>query len=895
MITQLKIVYFAAALTVLIAVVPVSAVIAQNGTIINQGATIFIGEEGLNVTHALNGAWYGASCGVDVDCYNWSRVPTLTTIGWWASAAEIYNTAPSRVIDLSTRYRYMTVAPSDFVGYTGNWYLVDSNGKAYNLPTYVTDAHPQCKCTAAGCFAALVFTVADPSLDIRIWDYTTNNDVTGKSVPQGEKLGFRIDTNMYPAVDSNFRDNVVDVTSYHAATDTYQYTAYDNPTLHYNCSEPRKQLWINSTRQEATCKACLQYRYIPYNLTYWVDDWVGWATWMSSPGGCYKSRGMAVYYNDGRYEDPTMVAYKPFRGNSSANGTLTWPWYLDDEYWHPAPGDWATNLSYWGVNPDCGGSAHLDKTMTSGGALDGFIDIKVKDEANAQLNKLYNNTASEPVSGPYPLLKNFVDTQPFFWGTGTSSVVKVNSDNRPTNGYAWDTGALDALNQYAYPVGTYTISAESKLNKMKDNYKQGGADYVGKTVSQSYTVTLVTDTVQIGTNKPAVTRGSPFSIAVSGRPSSFYYLWVKDTSGLTGGPNNQAPMISLGQNGVYLDPPEGPDFPIGSYQYEDGGGQIIKMNVGTDPVFNGTRYYGKIRTPTSGTRYIQFETDSLTRNMTFTIRVENLFGRLYKSDEVNITVTKKAQIPSPTTTVTTIVPAYSQDQYGGSNDNSSDAVISPVTVTENIGGNSAAGKVTVTGTHLSELIVTGTVQSGPGSGLTAPPGTAFQYLTLVPARYSTITNALIEFTVPQSWLDKNHIAPGSIVLYRLTSDGWIALPTTMLYAKDGFMYFSAQSPGFSLFAIAGMPATATPLPIKPTPAAFSSPVQEQAPAAVAKVPVTTETTPLPTAPDAPAGSSGIPVTPALVVLGCVGLVGGGIVARRWWIRRQNPALFLDYD
>ena len=51
-------------------------------------------------------------------------------------------------------------------------------------------------------------------------------------------------------------------------------------------------------------------------------------------------------------------------------------------------------------------------------------------------------------------------------------------------GKVWDTGALDAYNQYAYPVGTYTISAESILNKMKDNYKQGGADYTGKTVSQ---------------------------------------------------------------------------------------------------------------------------------------------------------------------------------------------------------------------------------------------------------------------------------------------------------------------------------------------------------------------------------------------------------------------------
>ncbi|MDD1683388.1 MAG: DUF3821 domain-containing protein [Methanoregula sp.] len=662
---RLTIALVAVALFVLMAVMPVSAApMFANGTIINQGATIFIGEEGLNVTHALNGAWYGASCGVDVDCYNWSHAPALTTIGWWASAADIYNTAPSRTIDLSTRYRYMTVAPSDFVGYTGNWYLVDTNGKAYNLPTYVTDAHPQCKCTAAGCVAALVFTVADPSLDIRIWDYTTNNDVTGKSVPQGEKLGFRIDTNMYPAVDSTFRNNVVDVTSY-SLTGTYE--AYDVPGMFYNCTEPSKQIWVNSSRSELVCPACGTTRTIPYNLTYWVDDWVGWATWMSSPGGCYTSRGMAVYYNDGRYSE--VYPWPDFKGNATSNSTLVFPWYLDDEYFIPAPGDWATNLSYWGINTACGGSADLDKTWTSGGALDGFIDIKVKDESNAQLNKLYNHTASQPVAGPYSVLKNFVDTQPFFWGTGTASVVKVNSDNRPINGFAWDTGALDSLDQYAYPVGTYTISAESKLNKMKDNYKQGGADYTGKTVSQSYTVTLVTDTVKIEANKDSVVRSKTFSVTITGRPVTTYYLWIKGTSAMTGAYDDQAPMIVLNQEGVTLDPVNGSGFyPIGRYQYENGAGNTIRDDVSIDPTYLGTREYAKIKTTTSGTRTIEWTTTNWTKAQKYTFRVEQQFPIVepqtaaslvtgaYKNDEVDVKVEKGA---------VTIVAAGDQSYYLG--------------------------------------------------------------------------------------------------------------------------------------------------------------------------------------------------------------------------------------
>jgi len=51
---RLTIALVAVALFVLMAVMPVSAAgpLFANGTIINQGATVFIGEQGLNVTHS---------------------------------------------------------------------------------------------------------------------------------------------------------------------------------------------------------------------------------------------------------------------------------------------------------------------------------------------------------------------------------------------------------------------------------------------------------------------------------------------------------------------------------------------------------------------------------------------------------------------------------------------------------------------------------------------------------------------------------------------------------------------------------------------------------------------------------------------------------------------------
>ncbi|WP_292348498.1 MULTISPECIES: PGF-pre-PGF domain-containing protein [unclassified Methanoregula] len=215
-----------------------------------------------------------------------------------------------------------------------------------------------------------------------------------------------------------------------------------------------------------------------------------------------------------------------------------------------------------------------------------------------------------------------------------------------------------------------------------------------------------------------------------------------------------------------------------------------------------------------------------------------------------------------------------------------------MTVTVNIGGDSKAGQATVTGTNLRDLIVTGTVQHGQSGSCTPPVGTVFQYLGLEPARYGTITNAVIHFTVPQAWLDENHIDPKSIVLHHMTPDCWQPLPTTLLTTKDGTVYYSAQSSGFSSFAIAGTTAVVTP-EVTATQDIVSTPFTEQVttPPVTTQEPVTTQTT-APAAPaQVPAKSSPFPLVPVIAVICCAGIIGGGWYARRWWIRRQNPALF----
>jgi hypothetical protein len=89
---------------------------------INLGGAVVIGETNLNVGPALNGA----------TCEPLNTEPHLTVIGWWPSSADIKTTSAAKMIDLASRYNSLWIAPADFVGFTGNWYLLGPDGKPVN-------------------------------------------------------------------------------------------------------------------------------------------------------------------------------------------------------------------------------------------------------------------------------------------------------------------------------------------------------------------------------------------------------------------------------------------------------------------------------------------------------------------------------------------------------------------------------------------------------------------------------------------------------------------------------------------------------------------------------------------------------------------------------------------
>ena len=121
-------------------------------TTIQQGGTVFIGEQGLDITGAL---------GSD------------SSIGWWASGAAIATSSPDSQMQVTTPSNFY-VSPSSFGSYTGTWYRINSQGKPDGV----------------------AFVVADPSLAVRVIDTTVNIDMTNKWIPRGDQAAFQIDTNL---------------------------------------------------------------------------------------------------------------------------------------------------------------------------------------------------------------------------------------------------------------------------------------------------------------------------------------------------------------------------------------------------------------------------------------------------------------------------------------------------------------------------------------------------------------------------------------------------------------------------------------------------------------------------------------------------------------------------
>jgi len=71
------------------------------------------------------------------------------------------------------------------------------------------------------------------------------------------------------------------------------------------------------------------------------------------------------------------------------------------------------------------------------------------------------------------------------------------------------------------------------------------------------------------------------------------------------------------------------------------------------------------------------------------------------------------------------------------------------------------------------------------------------------ATQNNIENPVLCFKVEKSWLQSKSIDQASITLNRYEDKNWVQLPVTLSEEDDTYLYFTAEVPGFSSFAITG--------------------------------------------------------------------------------------------
>jgi hypothetical protein len=127
----------------------------------------------------------------------------------------------------------------------------------------------------------------------------------------------------------------------------------------------------------------------------------------------------------------------------------------------------------------------------------------------------------------------------------------------------------------------------------------------------------------VSADETGLTRGSRFTITVTGTPNTAYYVWLTRTYTMSGEPGDQPPVLVAYQAKIEKDPPGGP-YVIGSYQYNNGGGRTIIDDVAPSTAsMSNTQYYGLVTTDNNGQAIVAFQTSSNTALRTYSVKVEN--------------------------------------------------------------------------------------------------------------------------------------------------------------------------------------------------------------------------------------------------------------------------------
>jgi PGF-pre-PGF domain-containing protein len=205
----------------------------------------------------------------------------------------------------------------------------------------------------------------------------------------------------------------------------------------------------------------------------------------------------------------------------------------------------------------------------------------------------------------------------------------------------------------------------------------------------------------------------------------------------------------------------------------------------------------------------------------------------------------------------------------------------------NVGGDSALRRVTVTGKNISGIIVTAKNLASPPHGVPGVDIPVYQYIDVIPAHFSVISNVQLEFEIPLESIGDENITHKEVRLAMFKNETWFALPTYTTGTKNGRTLYRAESPEFSLFAItihneplSISQESAFRKPSEPDTIPWDKPVKPG-------VPVFPDPPVQPIVSATPAqGQPFLPVPTGIAVI-CVVVMGAGFLGL-WWIRRRNP-------
>jgi PGF-pre-PGF domain-containing protein len=140
-------------------------------------------------------------------------------------------------------------------------------------------------------------------------------------------------------------------------------------------------------------------------------------------------------------------------------------------------------------------------------------------------------------------------------------------------------------------------------------------------------------------------------------------------------------------------------------------------------------------------------------------------------------------------------------------------------------------------------------------------------------RDADIDKVVITFRVEKAWMEEKDVAPATVALNRYGGEGWSPLSTAGIGEDADYVYYSAESPGLSVFGISGRvitpiaaPPTTTPVPTTPPP-----------------------TTPAPTTPPPPITPAPTPAPRIPVVKIVVALVLAAIAVGAYFFAKMRKA------